>query len=395
MNLTKATIEILSRGREVIEVQFNPNTLAFKKDVVVAEIGIPGLNSPLLQYVRGEAETLDLELFCDTTRSGMADDVRDVREFTDPIRRLVEIDPDFRAPPVIRFSWGKGLSFIAVVVRVEQSFTLFNPAGIPLRAVLQLRLKEFKTSKEQLANSHLESVAGQPPDNQKLSDAQQPALLPRLDPTLSRIDIRLDGKLLDDGILRDLLRLTFQDELDGHDAFELTLNNWDEQRRELRYAEALRFDPGTRIEIRLGETGGKSGQPVIKGTIDTVRQCSPADGRPTLVLTGSGTTRRRTKRSKQQPLRLRYGESLIQFEPVLTLARPVSKAGASRTDSRRRAEVTASGTSIGIPELRAGTLIEIQALGERFSGNYLVIATNHTIGDSGYTTSFESRKQDK
>jgi hypothetical protein len=395
MNLTKATIEILSRGCEVIEVQFNPNTLAFKKDVVVAEIGIPGLNSPLLQYVRGEAETLDLELFCDTTRSGMADDVRDVREFTDPIRRLVEIDPDFRAPPVIRFSWGKGLSFIAVVVRVEQSFTLFSPAGIPLRAVLQLRLKEFKTSKEQLANSHLESVAGQPPDNQKLSDAQRPALLPRLDPILSRIDIRLDGKPLDDEILRDLLRLTFQDELDGHDAFELTLNNWDEQRRELKYAEALRFDPGTRIEIRLGETGGKSGQPVIKGTIDTVRQCSPADGCPTLVLTGSGTTRRRTKRSKQQPLRLRYGESLIQFEPVLTLARPVSKAGASRTDSGRRAEVTASGTSIGIPELRAGTLIEIQALGERFSGNYLVIATNHTIGDSGYTASFESRKQDK
>lgn len=389
MSLTKATIEILSDRGETIEVQFNPNTLSLNKDVVVAEIGIPGLNSPLLQYVRGEAETLDLELFCDTTRSGMADDVRDVREFTEPIRRLVEIHPEFGAIPIIRFSWGQGLSFTALVVRVAQSFTLFSPAGVPLRAQLELRLKEFKTIGEQLA-----PLAGESRDKRE-PEGRSPSVAPPVQLAVPRIEVLLDGKPLSDEVSRDLLGLTFQDELNTRDAFELTVNNTDERRKQCKYSDAEEFTPGNRIEIHLSSAAGKSSQPVIKGKIDTVRQHRPADGAPTLVLAGRGTTRRRTKRSKRPALHLEFGKSLIEFEPVLTLARQVSRADKNRKTSRKRLEVTASGKAIGIPELRAGTLIEIRGEGKRFSGHYFVNATIHTIGDSGYTTSFECSKHDE
>ena len=48
-----------------------------------------------------------------------------------------------------------------------------------------------------------------------------------------------------------------------------------------------------------------------------------------------------------------------------------------------------SGTCIGIPELRAGKLVEIQGVGKRFSGSYRLRRVTHTIDEGGYQTSFE------
>jgi hypothetical protein len=280
-----------------------------------------------------------------------------------------------------------------VIVRVEQSFTLFSPAGVPLRARLQLSLKEFKTIAEQLVDVHREVVVGRPPNSQTLPDPRHSGLVPVVTPAAAQFQVRLDAKPLGDEFSRDLLGLTLRDGLDGQNAFELTVNNWDEQRRELKHSDASPFDVGIPIEIFLGETAGKSARPAIKGTIETVRQSSPADGRSILVVSGSATIRSPTKRSVRRPLHLERGKSLIQFEPVLRLARPVRKAG--RKVLRSRVELSASGASIGIPELLAGTLIEIHGYGKRFGGEYVVTGTTHTIGDSGYTTRFECHRPER
>jgi len=55
--------------------------------------------------------------------------------------------------------------------------------------------------------------------------------------------------------------------------------------------------------------------------------------------------------------------------------------------------VKASGATLGAPELMAGKLIEIAGLGARFSGLYRLTQTTHTLGDAGYTTSFQARKE--
>ena len=48
-----------------------------------------------------------------------------------------------------------------------------------------------------------------------------------------------------------------------------------------------------------------------------------------------------------------------------------------------------SGNCIGIPELRAGNMIEIKGIGKRFSGKYALSRVTHTIDQGGYQTQFE------
>ena len=48
-----------------------------------------------------------------------------------------------------------------------------------------------------------------------------------------------------------------------------------------------------------------------------------------------------------------------------------------------------SGSCIGMPQLRAGDMIEIRGVGKRFSGKYRLRRVTHTIDDGGYRTTFE------
>lgn len=54
--------------------------------------------------------------------------------------------------------------------------------------------------------------------------------------------------------------------------------------------------------------------------------------------------------------------------------------------------ITATGVTVGLPDLRAGSKVQIEGLGLRYSGKYYVTSTTHTIGDSGYRTTFEARR---
>lgn len=55
--------------------------------------------------------------------------------------------------------------------------------------------------------------------------------------------------------------------------------------------------------------------------------------------------------------------------------------------------ITASGTSVGLPELRAGATFTVAAMGARFNGTYRIKQVTHTINGSGYLTAFQCRKE--
>lgn len=55
--------------------------------------------------------------------------------------------------------------------------------------------------------------------------------------------------------------------------------------------------------------------------------------------------------------------------------------------------ITGNGSTVGLPELRAGQLMQLSALGVRFDGKYRITKAVHTIGASGYSTSFAVRKE--
>jgi phage protein D len=56
--------------------------------------------------------------------------------------------------------------------------------------------------------------------------------------------------------------------------------------------------------------------------------------------------------------------------------------------------VEAEAETVGLPNLRAGRIVEIANLGARFGGRYYILESTHTLGDGGYTTSFRARREE-
>lgn len=87
---------------------------------------------------------------------------------------------------------------------------------------------------------------------------------------------------------------------------------------------------------------------------------------------------------------LKESEEVISSEPIAN--REEAKRLAKQFLKRKLKEMqTASGSTIGLPKLRAGTALYIDGVGKRFNGRYFVTGTTHTINDSGYTTRFDCR----
>ena len=156
MNPEKLTIYNLETGVG-LPVLFNPERYTLNKGVQIAEIVIPGLDSPVLQFVRGQNEKITMELFFDTTESGMVDNVTDVRTETSKIYALTKVNGDTHAPPRCALLWRDRLfSFGAkavtrcLVESVNEEFNLFSPSGVPLRAKLNVTFREYLTIEEQL-----------------------------------------------------------------------------------------------------------------------------------------------------------------------------------------------------------------------------------------------------
>jgi hypothetical protein len=141
---------------KALDVQYNPSELSFSKGAQVVEVPVPGLDSPLLQFVRGQAETLTVELFFDSTEDGTGVGATPVTKKTDDFYSLVKMDKTTHAPPVLLFTWGgtafpgKRDGFRCVVTNIRQQFTMFAPDGKPLRCRMTVELKEYKPLTQQL-----------------------------------------------------------------------------------------------------------------------------------------------------------------------------------------------------------------------------------------------------
>jgi hypothetical protein len=135
MPFEHATIE--PEGQGTIHALFNPTNYGVDKTNLIAEIGIPGLEAPVLQYVRGNTRTLSMELFFDTF-----EEQTDVRTYTNRIYNLLKILPSTHVPPKCTISWGS-FTFTGVLDHVSGKFTLFFSDGTPARATLSVVFKEF------------------------------------------------------------------------------------------------------------------------------------------------------------------------------------------------------------------------------------------------------------
>jgi len=342
--------------------------------------------------------------------------------------------------------------------------------------------------------------------------------------------VRLANRELADDVVHDILQVTYKDDIEAIDSFELTINNWDAETRSFKYSDESLFDPGQRLEISMGYFGSDP-RKMIVGEITSLRPAFPAGAKPTLSVSGLNLLHRlraeqvsdvyenvtdadiarriggrlgiqvrtvpggqgerheyliqendydivflmeRARRVgydlfvdeegestlhfepsttvRNVAYHLNYGSTLQQFQPALTTANQVgevtvvgwdnvnkkaiketaqrSELPESQTEGLRRVAsafserkeiiattpvntpaeakelaletlrriskdmVKASGTVVGLPDLRAGQVVRITGVGSRFSGQYFVTATTHTIGDGGYTTQFQCRMEE-
>jgi hypothetical protein len=148
--LVQATLEILSPKvpDPKIPLRFNPSEYQLQKSNNFAEIGIPGLESPPIQFVRGAAEKLSLELLADTS-----DTLEDVREkYVNKLRNLMRLNADTHAPPIVAFTWDTQV-FKGVLESLTITYVMFSPDGVPLRAKLSVTLKEYRPAAVQFRES--------------------------------------------------------------------------------------------------------------------------------------------------------------------------------------------------------------------------------------------------
>jgi phage protein D len=347
-------------------------------------------------------------------------------------------------------------------------------------------------------------------------------------------------------VIRDILQVSYKDNITEIDSFEITINNWDAGARAYKYSDSELFDPGKELELWMGYYGKDPLRLMIKGQITALRPAFPASGPSTLAISGlnvlhklrtekvtfayKGATDNDTVSDKQiaqqiatrlgvtiqidpeadqnkyqyilqedqydiiflmerarrigfdlfveeqgqngqagqtvisfkrsdnvrkVTYQLEYGGSLIDFKPDLTTANQVGEvtvrgwdtvnkkkieATAKRSEIKvkgvgsagnqetieqsfkQRKEIVAtkpieseaeaktlalstleaiakdmvkgSGSTVGLTDLRAGSVIQLDGMGQRFSGKYFVTGTTHAIGESGYTTQFECRREE-
>ncbi len=143
--------------KKIIPVLFNPSEYTVSRSVNYAKIDIPGTDSPILQFISGGESTLKLTLYFDTqndyTGKKLSDDVR---TYTRPIIEATRIDGKLHAPPQASFHWGSCF-FKGVIADAQQSFTMFLPSGLPVRARLDLTFRSNENESDSRKKSPFES----------------------------------------------------------------------------------------------------------------------------------------------------------------------------------------------------------------------------------------------
>ncbi len=352
-------------------------------------------------------------------------------------------------------------------------------------------------------------------------------------------EVKLKGRKLPSDVVRDILQVSYKDNIEEIDSFEIEINNWDADSLDYKYSDGTLFDPGQKLELWMGYYGKTTLNLMVRGEITSLRPAFPSGGQPKLTISGLNVLNQfRTKQESQVYLNkydseiaqeiggrlgvtvvtrpdfktaevknpyllqnnqfdiiflmerarlegydlfviedptsggstlyfgpsdglkkitylLVYGQSLVEFQPELTTANQVgqvtvrgwdaknkkvievtvsrsdisnqgvgtaggqkeidesfnqkteimaSKPVESESEARKLAidslekiaqdMVKGSGSTVGLPDLRAGSIVQLGGLGARFSGRYFVTASTHSCGDGGYTTQFDCRRDE-
>jgi hypothetical protein len=139
---------IMTESNEQIDCLFNPSELKVAKVNKWNPSQAPGKDAPNLKFQQGQSGTLTMTLTLDTTDTGQP-----VTDHTNKLLNLMKVDSGLPGadssnnsgrPPWCTFHWGDMHSFKAVLENLSLTFTYFSSDGVPLRAEVDLTLKQFE-----------------------------------------------------------------------------------------------------------------------------------------------------------------------------------------------------------------------------------------------------------
>jgi phage protein D len=152
---------------------------------------------------------------------------------------------------------------------------------------------------------------------------------------------------------------------------------------ELTWGKSLvQFTPTLKVKDQVGKV--------------VVRGWNPAAQGNDRVITGEATWQDLDQDLPDQQLLSSIDSALAETQQV-ELDHPISSQEEAEREARGILEervkdlITGSGSTVGLPDLRAGRTVVINGLGPRYSGRYVITETTHKMGGSGYTTDFSAR----
>ncbi len=98
------------------------------------------------------------------------------------------------------------------------------------------------------------------------------------------VRIEVDGKELDPASKGDLLSVKITKDINSLANFELTVNDWDDQRFAFKYSDTATFDIGNRVQLHLGYADRLV--PMIRGPITALSPRFPDSGAPSMTVSG-------------------------------------------------------------------------------------------------------------
>ncbi|MFI3227524.1 MAG: hypothetical protein R3Y09_08955 [Clostridia bacterium] len=156
MSLKKAKILVLGESdavKDTIECSFNPSEYKISNEVNYSESKTLGESGNQVSTTTiSTFSTLNLTLYFssataeDLYKKGVMQDLSStsVKPVTDITQKIVDtayIDGSLHKPPVIKFVWGN-LNYRGVVTNITETYTMFTSSGKPIRAKLDLTIKE-------------------------------------------------------------------------------------------------------------------------------------------------------------------------------------------------------------------------------------------------------------
>ncbi len=137
-----------------LSFKFNPKELTFgKQNTWNTPHSGRGKNSAPLEFGGGQPKDLKMQLLFDTFAGENSPDVR--TEYTNKLLKMMQIDSKLKdnrtqtgRPPKCHLRWGRLWSFNCVIESLSLKFTLFTSSGTPVRALVDLTLKQAEDEAE-------------------------------------------------------------------------------------------------------------------------------------------------------------------------------------------------------------------------------------------------------